>query len=177
MAISRDKKEAIVAEYKELVSKSQAIIITKYGGMDMKQLDKVRKEMRSAQGEFHVTKNTLLFKVLKDAGQEVPEKWLTGQAGVNFCFKDPAAGAKKAGELAKEFEKFSVIGGVLSGKAIDPSGVDALASLPPIETLRAEIIGLISSPATNLVSVLNSAVAGVMYALQAKIDKEQPAEA
>ncbi|MEI7469816.1 MAG: 50S ribosomal protein L10, partial [Chloroflexota bacterium] len=66
---------------------------------------------------------------------------------------------------------------VLSGKAIDPSGVDALASLPPLDTLRAQIIGLISTPATNIASVLNSAVAGVMYALQAKIDKEQPSEA
>lgn len=175
MAISREKKEAMVAEYKDLVSKSQAIIITQYGGMDMKQLDKVRTEVRNTQGEFHVTKNTLLLKVLKDAGQEVPEKWLTGQAGVSFCFKDPAAGAKKAGELAKEFEKFKVVGGVVGGKAVDAKGVEAVASLPPLDTLRAELIGLISTPATHIVSVLNSAVAGVMYALQAKIDKEQPA--
>jgi len=176
LAISRDKKEAMVAEYRELVSKSQAIIIAKYGGMNMVQLDKVRKEMRVAQGEFHVTKNTLLLKVLKDAGQEVPKKWLTGQAGISFCFKDPAAGAKKVGELAKEFEKFKVMGGVMSGRAMDPSGVDALASLPPLNTLRSQLIGMISTPATNIVSVLNSAVASVMYALQAKIDKEQPAE-
>jgi large subunit ribosomal protein L10 len=177
LAISKDKKSAMMAEYQELVKKSQAIIITKYGGMNMPQLDKVRKGIREAQGEFHVTKNTLLFKVLKDAGYDVPESWLTGQAGVNFCFSDPPVAAKKVGELAKEFENFKVVGGVMSGKAMDSASVESLASLPSLDTLRAQIIGLLSSPASNIVGAINSAVGGVMLALQAKIDKETPAEA
>ncbi|BCX05455.1 MAG: 50S ribosomal protein L10 [Candidatus Roseilinea sp.] len=177
MAISREKKESIVAEYAELIGKSQAMIITHYGGLKMPELDKVRSQMRSAQAEFHVTKNTLVRRALKDAGYDVPAEWLTGTTAMSFCFKDPAAVAKALGELTKEFEKLKVVGGVLSGKAITKEEVEALASLPSLDTLRAQLIGAISAPASNLVGVLNAAIGSVMYALQARIDKETPKEA
>lgn len=86
-------------------------------------------------------------------------------------------GGQSLSELTKEFEKLEVVGGVLSGKAITKDEVEALASLPSLDTLRAQIIGAISAPASNLVSVLNAAIGGVIYALQARIDKETPKEA
>ena len=67
------------------------------------------------------------------------------------------------------------MGGVMSGTTMDADGIKALASLPSLDVLRAQIIGTLSGPASGLVSVLNAAVGGVMFALQAKIDKEQPA--
>ncbi len=167
----------MVAEYQELVKKSQAIIISKYGGMTMPQLDKVRTTVRASKGEFHVTKNTLLLKVLSESGYKVPETWLKGQTGVAFAFADPSGTAKVVGDLSKEFEPFKTIGGVLSGVVIEPAKVAALAAMPPIETIRAQIIGAISGPASNLVGVLNSAVGSLMYALQARVDKEQAAPA
>jgi len=175
LAISKEKKGAALGDLKEWVDRSQAIIIVKYGGMTMPQLDKVRNEMRKAQGEFHVAKNTLATKVLEEHGLSVPEKWLTGQTAMSFCFKDPAAVAKSLGDLGKEFDKLQVVGGVLSGKALDAEGIKALASLPPLEVLRAQILGALSAPASSIVGALNSAVGSVMYALQAKVDKEQPA--
>lgn len=146
MAISREKKEQIVAKYAELIGKSQALIITRYGGLKMPELDKVRSQMRGAQAEFHVTKNTLIRRALKDAGYDVPPEWLTGTTAMSFCFKDPPAVAKALGELTKELEKLTVVGGVISGKAITKEEVEALASLPSLETLRAQIIGAISAP-------------------------------
>jgi large subunit ribosomal protein L10 len=177
LAINKEKKDAMLAEYAELIGKSQAVIITQYGGLKMPELDKVRGQIRGSQAEFHVTKNTLVKRALKDAGFDVPEEWLTSSTAMSFCFNDPAAVAKELGALAKEFEKLKVVGGVLSGKAITKNEVEALASLPSLDALRAQIIGAISGPASNLVGVLNAAVGGVMYALQAKIDKETPAEA
>ncbi len=64
---------------------------------------------------------------------------------------------------------------MLNGKAITKSDVEALATMPSLDTLRAQIIGAISAPASNLVGVLNAAIAGVIYALQARIDKESQA--
>ena len=118
MAITRNKKEEIVGDLNDWAQKSQAIIIVKYGGMTMPQLDKVRHAMRKAEGEFHVTKNTLATKVLKEHGLIVPEKWLKGQTAMSFCFKDPAAVAKSLGDLGKEFDKLQVMGGVMSGTTI-----------------------------------------------------------
>lgn len=176
MAISKDKKEGMLAQYTDLISKSLAVIITQYGGLKMPELDKVRGQIRGAQAEFHVTKNTLVKRALQDAGYDVPEEWLTGSTAISFCFQEPAAVAKTLGDLSKEFEKLVVVGGVLSGKTVSKSDVEALASLPPLDTLRAQIIGALSAPASNLVGVLNAAIGSVMYALQAKIDKETPKE-
>ena len=175
MALSKQKKEDMLVNYKELLSKSQAVIITQYGGMNMPQFNKVRAAVRGAHAELHVTKNTLIARTFKEAGYQVPDEWLTGPTAVSFCFGDPPAAAKAIQQLADDLEKFKVIGGVMAGTALDAKGIKALATMPPIETLRAQLIGLITSPASGLVGVLNAAVGSVMYALQARIDKEPPA--
>ena len=177
MAVTKEKKAETLETYTELLAKSQALIITHYGGMNMKELDKVRRSMREAQAEFHITKNTIVLRALREKGFNVPEAWMTGSTAMAFCFKDAAAVAKNLGDLGKEIDKLKVVGGVVDGKAVDGDAVKAIASLPPIETLRAQIIGVITAPATGIAGVLNSAVGSLMYALQAKIDKEQPAAA
>jgi large subunit ribosomal protein L10 len=96
---------------------------------------------------------------------------------MSFVYGDAPVVAKALGDLGKEFDKLSVVGGVLSGKAINAAQVKALADMPSIDVLRAQIIGAIAAPASNIVGVLNSAVGSIMYALQARIDKETPAAA
>jgi large subunit ribosomal protein L10 len=163
--------------YQELLRRSQAVIITRYGGLNMPQLNKVRGQVRGAQAEFHVTKNTLMARALKEAGYDVPGEWLVGATSVSFCFGDPPAAAKAIKQLADEIESFKIIGGVMAGQALDVEGVKTLAAMPPLEVLRAQLIGMIASPASGVVGAINAAVGGVMYALQARIDKEPPAPA
>lgn len=181
MAIKKVKQRVrnakVTPKLDVLLEKSNAIIITKYGGMNMPQLDKVRKQMRDAKAEFHITKNTLVARSLKAKGYAVPAEWLKGSTAMSFCFGDAPVAAKALGELSKEINKLSVVGGVLSGKAITANQVKDLADMPSLDTLRAQIIGAIAAPASNIVGVLNAAVGGVLYAIQAKIDKEKPAEA
>jgi large subunit ribosomal protein L10 len=177
LAITKAKKESLVGGYDTLLAKTEALFVTQYGGMNMKELDKVRKAMRDANAEFHITKNTLALRSLKAKGFDIPEAWMKGSTAVAFCFNDPAAVAKSLGEVGKDIEKLKVIGGYVAGQAIDADSVKALASLPPLDTLRAQIIGAISAPASNIVGVLNAAVGGLVYALGAKIDKDTPAEA
>lgn len=177
MAVTKAKKVETLETYNELLTKSKALFITQYGGMNMKELDKVRRSMRESQAEFHITKNTVVLRALRAQGFDVPEAWMTGSTAMAFCFKDAAPVAKSLGDLGKDIDKLKVIGGIIEGKAVDSEGVKAIASLPPIETLRAQIIGVISAPASGIAGVLNSAVGSLMFALQAKIDKEQPAAA
>jgi large subunit ribosomal protein L10 len=165
------------ASYRELLTRSQAVIITRYGGLNMPQLNKVRGQVRGAQAEFHVTKNTVMALALQEAGYRVPEEWLIGSTSVSFCFGDPPAAAKAIKQLADELENFNIVGGVMAGQALDVEGVKTLAAMPPLEVLRAQLIGVISSPASGVVGAINAAVGSVMYALQARIDKEQPAPA
>jgi large subunit ribosomal protein L10 len=176
LAITKGKKNELIEGYAELVGKSQAVIIAQYGGMNVPQLNKVRAQLRDAKAEFHITKNTLIARSFKDAGYTVPAEWLQGSTAIGFCFGDPPAVAKLLGQLSKEIDKLKIVGGVVGGQAIDPAGVTELALLPSLDVLRAQLIAAISAPASNLVGVLNAAVGSVMYALQARIDKEQPAE-
>lgn len=175
MAVSKAKKIETLEQYNELFDKAKSVIITQYGGMTMKDMDKVRKSLRDVDAEFHVTKNTLALRALKNKGYDVPEKWLTGATAVAFCFKDTAAVAKNLGTLGKDIDKLKVVGGVLDGKTITTEMVTAIASLPSLDVLRAQLIGIVTQPATGIVSVLNAAIGSVMYALQARIDKETPA--
>ena len=176
MAISKERKTELISGYDELLRKSSAVIIANYGGMNMPQFNKVRAQIRDAKAEFHVTKNTLIARTFKGAGYSVPEEWLKGATAISFCFSDPPAVAKLMGQLSGEIESLKIVGGVVGGKAVDVEGVKALATLPPLETLRAQLIGAIAAPASGLAGVLNSVVGSVMFALQARIDKEQPAE-
>ncbi len=177
MAITKERKGELITDYGELLKKSQAVIIATYGGMNMPQFNKVRSQVRGVQAEFHVTKNTLISRTLKDAGYSVPDDWLKGPTAISFCFGDPPAVAKVLGQLSTEIENLKIVGGVVGGQTVDVGGVKDLATLPSLEVLRALIIGTISAQASGLVGALNAAVGGVMYALQARIDKEQPAEA
>ena len=176
MAITKERKNELVSGYDDLVKKSQAVIITTYGGMNMPQFNKVRAKIREAKAEFHVTKNTLIARSFKEAGYTVPEEWLKGSTAVSFCFGDPPEVAKLMGQLATEIENLKIIGGIVGGQAVDPAGVKELASLPSLDIIRAQLIGAISGPAAGIVGALNAVVGGVTYALQARIDKEQPAE-
>jgi large subunit ribosomal protein L10 len=176
LAITKERKGELITGYAELLKKSQAVIIATYGGMNMPQFNKVRAQIRNVQGEFHVTKNTLIAHTLKEAGYNVPDEWLKGATAVSFCFGDPPPVAKALGQLSNEIENLKIVGGVVSGQMVDVNGLKELATLPSMDVLRAQLIGTISAPAAGLVGVLNAAVGGVMYALQAKIDKEQPAE-
>ena len=176
MAISKERKTELVTGYDELIKKSQAVIITTYGGMNMLQFNKVRAQIRDAKAEFHVTKNTLIARTFKEAGYIVPEEWLKGATAVSFCFGDPPAVAKLMGQLASEIENLKIVGGVVGGQAVDVAGVKELATLPSLDVIRAQLIGAISGPAAGIVGALNAVVGGVSMVLQARIDKEQPAE-
>ena len=176
MAISKQRKGELVGGYTDLVHKSQAMIIATYGGMNMIQFNKVRAQLRDAKAEFHVTKNTLIARTFKEAGYTVPDEWLKGATAVGFCFGDPPAVAKLLGTLSNEIESLKIVGGVVGGQTVDKNGVKELATLPSLDVLRAQLLGAIAGPASGLVSVLNAAMGGVMYALQAHIDKEPPVE-
>lgn len=96
MAISREKKEAIVAEYTEMLNRSSALLVTEYRGLTVKQLEGLRRELRAADSELMVSKNTLMELALKQTGMTVPEALLTGPTAVTFCFGEVSPPAKRS---------------------------------------------------------------------------------
>lgn len=172
MATTKKRKQELVAEYAELLRKSKAMFLAEYRGLDMKSMDLLRRRMREARGEFHVTKNTLAQVALKQAGLPVPGDSLNGTTAAGFAFEDVPAVAKALVDFAKESEFFKVKGGLLGAQVLTMEQVRALAELPPLPIVRARLLGLLGTPASRVAGVLAGSVRQVVNVIKAYSEKE-----
>ncbi|HCB49164.1 MAG TPA: 50S ribosomal protein L10 [Chloroflexi bacterium] len=177
MAISKQKKEELVAEYAELLNQSRAVFLTEYTGLDVKHMQQLRSEVRKVEGAYRVTKNTLLLLALEKSGKPVPTDLMTGQLAAGFALQEVPALAKTLTEFAKDQEQFTIKGGILGDKLLTAEQVEELAKLPTLDELRATIIGLIQTPARNVVSTVASSVQQVVNVLDAYAKQEGEVEA
>ncbi len=173
MAIKKERKDELVSEYTDLVQRSDAIFITQYAGLTVKEMEALRDKMRDSKGQFNVTKNTLLRIALQANDRVVPEELLSGQVATSFALGEAPALAKVLVEQAKTNEKLTIRGGLLGNKILTPADIEALATLPSLDQLRAQILGLISAPAQNIVSVVAGGVRQVVNVLDAYSKKDE----
>jgi len=177
LAISREKKELLVKEYLENLNNSQGIVITSNNGLKVSELEELRNKIRDAEGRFYIVKNTLLKLALKEADFPEIDDLLVGPVGVGFCHENIPGVAKAITDFAKDNEQLVVKGGLLGTQLVDEKGVKSLASLPSLNELRGQLVGLINAPATQLVGVLAGSVRQVVNVVNAYAEKdEQEAE-
>lgn len=173
MAISRNRKEELVAQYQELIEKSDAIFLAEYKGMNVKTMENLRLEVDKANGAIHVTKNTLLRHVLESADISVPEDLLTGQMTASFALAEAPTLAKTITEFASKQEHMTLRGGFLGNRYLTADEVEALAKLPTLDQLRAQLLGLFNAPAQNLAGVVASGVRQVVNVIDAYAKKSE----
>jgi large subunit ribosomal protein L10 len=167
LAISKQQKDELVAEYKDLIARSDALILAQYTGMTVKEMESLRSRVREADGALYVTKNTLLKLALEESGVPAPEELLSGQVATGFAFSDVPALAKVLVNYAGSDEKLSIKGGIMEMRTLSGEQIEALAKLPSLDQLRAQIIGLVSAPARDIVSIIASGVRQVVNVLDA----------
>lgn len=175
MAISKARKDELVAQYMELLEKSSAVFLAEYTGMNVKAMNNLRDKVYEVDGAFHVTKNTLLHYALEQSGMPVPEALLTGQVATGFAMGEVPALAKALVDFAKSEEKLQLRGGVMGENTLTAKDVEALASLPSLDQLRGQILGLINAPAQNIVSAVTNGVRQVINVLDAYAKSEDEA--
>ncbi len=175
MAISKARKDELVAQYMELIERSRAIYITEYTGMNVKTMDELRNKVYEVDGEYHVTKNTLLKYALESSDMPVPEELLVGQVATGFALGEAPALAKALADFADSNDTLTLRGGVMGSNLLSAAEVEALAKLPSLEQLRAQIIGLISAPAQNIVSVVASGMRQIVNVIDAYAKSEDDA--
>jgi large subunit ribosomal protein L10 len=154
LAISKERKRDLIDQYNQWLKKSQAMILTEYTGLPMNQLDSLRGKLREAGGEFHIVKNTLGKRAFDEAGIALPDNFFEGSTAIGFAFEDVPAAAKTLTEFARTSDFIKIKGGFLGEKAITPTDVKALADLPPLDVLRAQVLGTIMAPASRLARTL-----------------------
>lgn len=175
MAISKQRKEEVLAQYNDWVKRSEAVILVEYTGANMKSLDTLRSKIRDTGGEFHVVKNTLARRVFADNGMDVPSDLLVKSTAISFAFSDPASTAKALTDATKGNEFVKVKGGFMAGKALNPAQVKALSDLPPLPVMRATLLGVLQAPAGKLVRTLAEPARGLAAVIKARSESAQAA--
>lgn len=168
----RAEKQFISGEYLARLNSSPFFIVVDYTGLRVGPMTELRKRLNKAGAEIHVVKNTIFRIAAKEAG--VAELGaLTGQVAVVTGQKDVSAAAKVLKTFASEFEKPKARFGFLNNQRLEPAALNELAELPPLEVLRAKLLGLLNTPATRLAALLNTPASQLARVLQAKADKAQ----
>ena len=172
--MNKESKQQIVTDLHEKLQRAKAVFLADFRGMNVEQATNLRNELRKAEVEYKVVKNTLL----ELASQETEAAALTphykGPTAIAMTYSDPVAAAKVLSKFAKEQQAtFKLKAGVLSGKAITAPEIQALADLPSREVLLAKMLGSLNAPATNFVGVLAAVPGSFVRVLNAiKIQKE-----
>ncbi len=177
MAISKARKDELVAQYVELINSSNAIFMAEYTGLSVSDMEALREKVREADGAFYVTKNRLLRVAMEQTDTPVPEELLTGQMAAGFAMSDAPPLAKALVDYAKKEEKLVIKGVVFDGDVLTVDGVKALASLPTLPEVQSQLVGIISAPARNLASVIASGVRQVVNVVDAYAKDEKTADA
>lgn len=176
MALSRERKDEIMSEYTNLLQDSKAVFFSTYSGLTNKEMMALRRTVRDAKGVFRVVKLSIFEKALEVTGFIAPEDFGKVPIAVSFCIDEIPSVAKALTNYAKaNAELVRVSGGLLPSRILSPDDVKALADLPPIDVIRAEILGLLDSPAANLVGVLQSGVSSVVNVLHAYTEQDNQA--
>lgn len=178
MAITKARKDELVALYAQMIEESKAIFLTEYGGMSVKELETLRARLRDADGQFFVTKNTLLRIALEQTDTPVPTDLLQGPVAAGFALGEAPTLAKALVDYAKQDEKLDLKGGIMEGRFLTHDQVEALAKLPSLDELRAQLLGVLSAPAQNIASAVANGVRQVVNVIDAYAKSgEQEAEA
>ncbi len=180
MAITRQRKNELVAQYVDLLQSSSGFVVIQYGGMSVPQIDQLRDVVRKADGEYVVTKNTLLAKALEQLEMPVPEELLAGPTAVAFGMSNFPGVAKAVLEFTKvdiAKEKIEVRGGMMGSDALNAANVEMVSKLPTLDEIRAQLAGLVVAPAQGIVSVIQAANSQIVNVLQAYLDDRKEGEA
>ena len=171
MAITKQRKDEIIAQYQDWFKRSEAVLLVEYTGVNMKALDALRARIREAGGEFHIVKNTLAKRALAASGMDVPKDYLMHSTAVTCAFTDPASTAKALTESTKGSAFVKVKGGFMAGQVLTAAQVKALADMPPLPVLRAQMLGVLLAPAGKLVRTIAEPARGLAAVMKAFSEK------
>jgi large subunit ribosomal protein L10 len=166
----RPEKTTIVADIAAKLNQSPFLLVVDYAGMKVPHFEELRKRLAESGAQLHVVKNTFLRIAIRDLNLPELNGALEGQTAMVTGESDICAAAKVLKAFVAEFERPPVRAGILDNAILTGDQVRALADLPPKDVLRAQLLGLLLSPATKLVRTLNEPGASLARVLKAKAD-------
>lgn len=170
--MDRTEKREFVASLATVFAETSFVLVAQNKGLTVADVSELRRRMRAAGATYKVAKNRLATLALEGTRFDGVQPLLKGPTAIAWS-TDPVAVAKTAVEFAKTNDKFVVLGGALGTQTLNAEGVKALAELPSLETLRAQLLGLIQTPATRIAGILQAPGGQVARVLSAYAKKDE----
>lgn len=176
--MDRTEKREFIAQLSAVFAETSFVLVAQNKGLTVADVSNLRRRMREAGATYKVAKNRLAMLALEGTRFQGVKPLLKGPTALAWS-KDPVAVAKTAVEFARGNDKFVILGGALGVQTLSPDGVKALSELPSLETLRAQLLGLIQTPATRIAGVLQAPGSQLarVFSAYAKKDAEGEADA
>src|SRR3954467_12052507 len=170
-----EAKEATVAELREELSRSKAMIVSEYRGLKVSEIAEIRRALRKQDVSYRVVKNRLMRIAASESVGEALSPLLVGPTAIAFG-NDESATAKAVIDATRAYKLVTITGAVLGDRSIDADGVRTLASLPSREILLGKLAGGMQAPVATLAGLLVANIRNLGYALSQVRDQKAAAE-
>ncbi|MGH3081728.1 MAG: 50S ribosomal protein L10 [Gaiellaceae bacterium] len=167
----RSEKEKVVAELVERLRSTETLIVADYRGLSVTEINDLRGQLLEHGARFTVVKNTLTRRAAEEAGADALLALLDGPTAIAFLESDgdPVAVAKALNTAARETKVLEIRGGILDGQQIGEADVKNLATLPPTDVLRAQLVSAVSGPLMTVVGLFTAPLRDLVNVIDARI--------
>jgi len=173
--MKKQDKEKVIADLTERLRSSETLLVADYRGLTMPQIDALRSRLLESGARFTVVKNTLTRRAAEAAGAEALLALLEGPSAIAFLETggDMVAAAKALADSARETKVLAIRGGVMQGRTVTAEEIETLATLPPLDALRGQVLGAVVAPLTTFVALLNAPLQNLIGLIDARIEQLQ----
>ena len=171
--MKREHKEEVVDELTQRLKAADTLLVADYRGLTMPQIDELRTRLLASGARFTVVKNTLTRRAAEAAGADALLALLDGPSAIAFLEADGdiLAAAKALADSARETKVLEIRGGIMQGRAVTAAEVESLATLPPEDVLRGQVLGAIVAPLTSFLGLLNAPLQNLVGLIDARIEQ------
>jgi large subunit ribosomal protein L10 len=170
--VIKSEKEELIKELNEKFSRAQTAIVAEFSKLNVETVTKLRKKFRDGKVDYKVLKNTLAKRAAKGTPVEVIAADFVGPVAIAISYDDVVAPAKILVDFIKDLETIKVRSASVQGRRVDVEGVKALAKMPGLPELRAQLLGMLNQPAGKLVRTIAAPGSQLARVLQANVDKQ-----
>jgi large subunit ribosomal protein L10 len=164
--VPTQEKVETVEGLKTRLNGVKTVMLAEYRGLTVQQLSDLRKQLKAVSAEYKIVKNRLARLAIASSEMSGLSAALTGPTGLVLAKGDPVSVAKTLQTFARTNQALVLKVGVVDGQVLEPAGLKALADLPSREALRAQIVGALTGPLAQLVSLLQAPQRDLVYVLE-----------
>ena len=164
--LTRAQKEKLIEELADKIKRQKSLVFTDITGINVAQIQDLRKKLREAEIEYKVAKKTLIHLALDKEKQDIDISNFRGSIGLAFGYKDSIAPIKIISKFAKENKKLKVLAGIMEKKVLTLEEIKELANLPSRDELLAMLVGSLKNPISRFVNVLQGNIRNLLLILK-----------